>query len=309
MVLNFFKSGYQKVKGALSKTSSLLSLRLNSLFSKKIDEETLEEIEQTLYEADLGVNTAIELTEKIRKANQKNPHYTSEDYIKIIHQYLIEVLGVSEACIKEAKENPTVILMVGVNGSGKTTSIAKLAYSLKQSGKKVLLGAADTFRAAATEQLTHWAEKLGCEIVKSTQGSDPAAVAYDAVTAAKARGSDVVIIDTAGRLQNKTQLMKELEKIKRTITKLIPDAPHETLITLDANTGQNGIDQAKQFHEIANLSGVILTKLDGSAKGGVVVATKKELNIPIKFIGVGESFEDLKLFNSEHFVNALLNER
>lgn len=309
MVLNFLRSGYDKVKGALKKSGSLLGNRLRSLFQGDIDEETLEKLEQLLYEADLGVNTAMELTEVIRKFWRSNPKATADDYLTVIKDEIKKSLGSGNHTVNEAPlgSGPTVILIVGVNGSGKTTTIAKLAQQLQDKGKTVLIAAADTFRAAAVEQLERWAEKIGADIVKNKTGSDPAAVTYDALEAGKARNRDVVIIDTAGRLQNKTHLMHELNKIQRTCQKLVDGAPHETLLVIDANTGQNGIDQAKTFHEYAPLSGIVLTKLDGTAKGGVVVSTQRQLGLPVKFIGVGETASDLKPFDTEEFVETLFS--
>jgi len=308
MVLNFLKAGYERVKDVLARGQNFLGKKLRSLFSKPIDEDTLDEIEKVLYEADLGTALAKTLTDKIRDEHYKNPKSTSEDFFRVIKESLIAILGNEPPALKEStSEFPTVILVVGVNGSGKTTTIAKLAHFLKSQGKSVLLGACDTFRAAAQEQLDIWSERAGLEIVKGKLGSDPAAVAFDACQAAKARGVNYLIIDTAGRLQNKTHLMHELEKIQRIIKKHAPDAPHETLLVIDANLGQNGIDQARTFHQFTPISGIVLTKLDGSAKGGIVLAAKRELNIPIKFIGVGESMQDLKPFDPEQFIDALLS--
>lgn len=310
MVLNFLKTGYQSVKKAFAKTGSLLGSRLQSIFAGKIDEDTLEDLEQALYEADLGVKTAMKLTDRVRELHKKNPNLKSEEYLKELKSDIFEILGGGIHGLNEAPENETltVILVVGVNGSGKTTSIAKIANHLKANGKKVLVGAADTFRAAAVDQLEMWAQSIGIDIVKGRPGSDPAAVTFDAVTAAKARGCDVVIIDTAGRLQSKTHLMQELEKIKRSCKKVVPTAPHETLLVIDANTGQNGIDQAKTFNQYTPITGLILTKLDGSAKGGIVVGTQEELKIPVKFIGVGEKVEDFQPFDRQSFVNALFDQ-
>lgn len=307
MVLNFLKSGYHTVKNALAKTGSLLGTKLRTLFQGTIDEEALEDLEQILYEADIGVKTAMKLTDTVRELHKKAPDSQTEDYINALKEEISTLLGTSEHNINHSPDDksPTVILVVGVNGSGKTTSIAKIAHNLRSDGKKVLVAAADTFRAAAVEQLEIWAERLGVEIVKGKTGSDPAAVAFDAVTAAKARGVDYVIIDTAGRLQNKSHLMQELEKIKRSCTKIIDSAPHETLLVLDANTGQNGIDQAKTFHKSTPITGLVLTKLDGSSKGGVVIGAQSELKLPVKFIGVGENIDDLKPFDTESFVNSL----
>ncbi|MEC7838508.1 MAG: signal recognition particle-docking protein FtsY [Chlamydiota bacterium] len=309
MVLKFLKSGYQSVKTALAKTGSLLGTKIRGLFQGEIDEDTLENLEQLLYEADLGVKTAMDLTEKIRQLHKKNPKLTADDYIEELKKEISNLLGQGTHGIIKTPDNegPTIILVVGVNGSGKTTSIAKIAKTLTDNNLKVLVGAADTFRAAAIDQLELWAKRIGIDIVKGKPGSDPAAVAFDAISAGKARGCDYVIIDTAGRLQNKTHLMQELEKIKRTCKKIVDSAPHETLLVIDANTGQNGIDQAKTFNKYTPITGLVLTKLDGSAKGGVVLGAQKELNIPVKFIGVGESIEDLKPFSTESYVSALFD--
>jgi fused signal recognition particle receptor len=307
MIFNFLKSSYQKVKNALIKTGSLLGDQIRSLFKGKIDEETLEKLEQILYEADLGVRTSHEMTDKIRHMLKKDPTMSSE---KLIDELRREMLGTlqttsTESPILPHQGSPLVILIVGVNGNGKTTSVAKLANRYQQAGKKVLIAAADTFRAAAIEQLEIWAQRLHIDIVKGAPKSDPAAVTFDALSAAKSRGADVVIIDTAGRLHTKIPLMQELEKIKRSSRKVIPEAPHETLLVLDATTGQNAVDQAKTFHKFTPITGLILTKLDGTAKGGIIVSIQKELGIPVKFIGLGEELDDLEPFNPESFVNTL----
>lgn len=305
-MLKFFKSSYDKVKGALSKTGNALGGRLRSLFGAQIDLDTLEELEQIFYEADLGIHTASELSDKVKTLYRKNPELKGEALIEEIGKELSLILKDQPTGIAEAETAPLVILIVGVNGNGKTTSAAKLAAKFIKEEKKVLLAAADTYRAAAVEQLELWAKRLGCAIVKGASGSDPAAVAFDALAAAKARGSDVVIIDTAGRLHTRLDLMKELNKIVRTLHKAHPMSPHETLLVLDATMGQNGIDQAKIFHEHTPLTGLILTKLDGTAKGGVIVNIHKELKLPVKFIGVGEGLDDLEPFDPDLFAKALL---
>lgn len=308
MVLNFLKAGYEKVKEVLSRGQAFLGVKLRELFGKPINEETLEEIEKVLYEADIGPSLAGSLTELVRKEHLKNPKATPEDFLEVIRRAVILLLGNSSSSFKESKDSslPTVLLIVGINGSGKTTTIAKLSQYLKSQGKSVMLGACDTFRAAAQEQLEIWAERAGVGIVKGKPGSDPAAVAFDAYQAAKSRGCNYLIIDTAGRLQNKTHLMQELEKIKRILGKNAADAPHETLLVIDANLGQNGIDQARVFHQFTPLTGIVLTKLDGSAKGGIVIAARQEIGVPVKFIGVGEGIDDLKPFDPESFASALL---
>lgn len=309
MVLEFFKSSFSKFKSALSRARSLFSNKLHSLFQGKIDENTLEQLEELLYEADFGVKTATELTSKIRALHQANPSFKTEDYLEALRSHLVGLLDQYPSGIVSVAENqlPLVILIVGVNGNGKTTSVAKLSNLLKQNGKKVLVAAADTFRAAAIEQLETWAERLNIDIVKGSPKSDPASVAFDAVQAAKARHCDVVLVDTAGRLHTKTPLMQELEKIKRSCFKASLSGPHETLLVLDATTGQNAIDQAKHFHKFTPLTGIILTKLDGTAKGGIVVAIQRELGLPVKFIGTGEQIDDLQPFDSKSFVDNLFS--
>lgn len=307
MVLQFFKSSYSKFKSALSRARSLLGDKIHALFQGKIDENTLEQLEQLLYEADFGVKTSMELTNKVRELHKQNPSFKTADYISALRTHLVSLLGQYPSGLIEVPSNqlPMVILIVGVNGNGKTTSVAKLSHLLKQNHKKVLVAAADTFRAAAIEQLETWAQRLEIDIVKGSPKSDPAAVAFDAVQAAKARQCDVVLIDTAGRLHTKTPLMQELEKIKRSCHKASLTGPHETLLVLDATTGQNAIDQAKNFHKFTPLTGLILTKLDGTAKGGIVVAIQRELALPVKFIGTGEQIDDLQPFDPQNFVNNL----
>lgn len=306
-MFQFLKSGYQKIKNALGKTRSLLSNSLHSLFSAPIDESTFDKLEQILYEADLGSSLSSDFVDNTRQFLKKHPEASLKEIIDNLSKKSLAILNSPlEKRSREPKPGePLVILIVGVNGSGKTTSIAKLAQHYQQKGKKVLLAAGDTFRAAAIEQLENWAKRLDIEIVKSKPNGDPSALVFDALTAAKARGMDLVLIDTAGRLQNKTDLMQELEKIKRISHKVIPDAPHETFLILDATTGQNAIDQAKTFNQFTPLTGIILTKLDGSAKGGIVISIYKELKIPILWIGVGEKAEDLLPFDATHYVNAL----
>jgi fused signal recognition particle receptor len=308
MVFNFLKSSYQKVKNALAKTGSLLGSKIRSLFSGKIDEEKLERLERLFYEADLGVQTSMELTDKIRKIHYQQPNLDAEGLLNEIRKEIVHLLVKSAPPETATQEitSPHLILVVGVNGNGKTTSVAKLAKRYQNAGKKVLVAAADTFRAAAIEQLEVWAQRLQVDIVKGNPKSDPAAVAFDAATAGKARNADVILIDTAGRLHTKTHLMQELEKIRRSCRKVIPDSPHETLLVLDATTGQNAIDQAKTFHQFTPITGLILTKLDGTAKGGIVISIQRQLGIPVKFIGVGESLDDLEPFDIQTFVDTLL---
>lgn len=305
MVLNFIKSGYQKVKNALIKSGSLLGNKIRALFQGKMDQDTLDGLEKLFYEADLGVETATALTQKVKQLHAQNSKIDAESILEVIRSELLSLLTADRAVDIET-HSPHIILVVGVNGNGKTTSTAKLANKWKAQGKQVLLVAADTFRAAAMEQLELWAKQLDIDIVKGSSKSDPAAVVFDGMQAAKARGSQVVIIDTAGRLHTKVPLMQELEKIKRSCRKFIPEAPHETLLVLDATTGQNGVDQAKAFHQFTPISGIILTKLDGSAKGGVAIAIQRKLGIPIKYIGLGESIDDLERFDPEAYVATLL---
>lgn len=306
MILKFLKSSYEKLKSALSKTRSLLGEKLRALFQGSLNPETIEKIEQVLYEADLGVQTAHELTQKIQESYRKKGSLTSDEMLAIVKDEALNILKKYPPGLMEQPANsPLVILIVGVNGNGKTTSVAKLAKRFVNDGKKVLVAAADTFRAAAIEQLEIWAQRLKIDIVKGLPNGDPAAVVFDALSAAKARGSDVVIIDTAGRLHTKTHLMQELEKICRSCNKITPSSPHETLLVLDATTGQNAIDQAKIFHKFTPISGLILTKLDGTAKGGIVISIQREIGVPVKFIGIGEGADDLEPFDPESFVSAL----
>src|SRR5689334_13433028 len=308
-MFSFLKSGLQKIKQALSKTRSFLSQKLRALFSKPLSEETYEQLEQILYEADVGSECASDIIEHLRKELPKASARDISSILKIFHDYALSLLkkgSAIETKLPQANE-PLVVLVVGVNGSGKTTSIAKLAHHFSGEGKKVLLAAGDTFRAAAIEQLGIWADRLQIDIVKSQSGSDSSAVVFDALNAARARGVDVVLIDTAGRLQNKTDLMHELEKIKRVCAKVVPSSPHEILLVLDATTGQNAIDQAQVFHRFTPLTGIVLAKLDGSAKGGIILSIYKQLGIPVRWVGTGEKAEDFQPFDAEEYVNALFD--
>ena len=307
-MLSFFKTGYQKIKQALSKTRSALGIKIRALLGKPWDDSTLDNLEQILYEADLGTPCVNDFVTYLKSELRLKPSADIETILSLIKQRSLEILKTPSVITSKKPEqgNPLVVLIIGINGSGKTTSIAKLGLNFQKQGKKILLGAGDTFRAAAIDQLTLWADRLGADIVKSNPGSDPSAVAFDALTAAKARQADVVLFDTAGRLQNKTDLMQELEKIKRTCDRIIPGSPHEIFLVLDATTGQNALDQAKVFHSFVPLTGLILTKLDGSAKGGIILSIYKELGIPVKWIGVGENAEDLIPFDAESYVEALL---
>lgn len=309
MVIDFFKASLSKVKTALSRARSFFGEKLNSIFQQPINEETLEQLERLLYEADFGVQTAMELTNKVREMHKANPGLKTEEYLSALKLELVSMLSRYPSQLNEMKKDqlPFVILVVGVNGNGKTTSIAKLANILRANQKSVLVGAADTFRAAAIEQLETWAHRINVDIVKGAPKSDPAAVAFDAVQAAKSRKCDVALIDTAGRLHSKIPLMQELEKIRRSCHKAAGSGPHETLLVLDATTGQNAIEQAKQFNKFTPITGLILTKLDGTAKGGIIVAIQRELAIPVKFIGTGENIDDLQPFDAKSFTDNLFN--
>ncbi len=297
-----------KLFASLKKTREKLGSGLQRLFSmgRKLDEDFLDELEEVLYTADLGP-TGSELVEELKLAYRQKEIQEVAEVPDFLHQALLQRLQGCDGKLPEVHKGPRVILVVGVNGSGKTTSIAKLAYLLKQQGRQVMVGAGDTFRAGAVAQLSLWAERLDIPIIKQETGADPAAVAFDATSAAVARGVDDLILDTAGRLHTQKNLMQELGKIVRVVRKNIPDAPHETLLVLDGTTGQNAIRQAAEFEKTAQVTGIILTKLDGTAKGGAVFGIREQLPLPVKFIGVGESLEDLEPFQPEEFVNAILN--
>ncbi len=303
-MFGFFKKGFSKLRDAFRKTRALLGDKIGALFGKPMDEATFEELERILYEADVGSECAIEFAEATRTFARKNPNIQTADIITFLKQKAINLLGKNPDVLPK-KGHPHVILVVGVNGSGKTTSCAKLAKRYAQEGKKVLLAAGDTFRAAAIEQLTIWSERIGVDIVKGQPGGDPSAVIYDALLKGTAKDYDVIIADTAGRLQSKTDLMHELGKIDRVVKKHIPDAPHETLLVLDATTGQNAIDQANIFNQFTPLTGLVLTKLDGSAKGGIILSIYHQMGIPVSFIGIGEKEDDLIVFNKEEYVDSL----
>ncbi|WP_058303894.1 signal recognition particle-docking protein FtsY [Gorillibacterium timonense] len=297
-----------KFKEGLSKTRDLFVERVEDLMfrHKKIDEEFYEELEEILIGADVGVNTVMKLIDELRVEVKKRKIEEAAELKPILSEKLVGLLrSEAETSLHMAAEGMTVILFVGVNGVGKTTSIGKLAHRFKQEGKKVMLAAGDTFRAGAIEQLEVWGQRVGVDVIKQQAGSDPAAVMFDAIQAAKTRGVDVLLCDTAGRLQNKVNLMEELNKIYRVIKREVPDAPHEVLLVLDATTGQNALSQAKLFGEKTGVTGLILTKLDGTAKGGIVIAIRQELDIPVKFVGLGEKMDDMQEFDSEQFVHAL----
>ncbi|TCZ79928.1 signal recognition particle-docking protein FtsY [Paenibacillus albiflavus] len=297
-----------KFKEGLAKTRDVFVERVEDLFSrtKKIDEDFYEELEEILIGADVGVTTVMNLISDLRTEVKKQKIEDPSQLQPILTEKLVELLsGTQNGTLNMASSGLTVILFVGVNGVGKTTTIGKMAHMFKSQGKKVLLAAGDTFRAAAIEQLETWGQRVGVDVIKQQSGSDPAAVMFDAVQAAKNRGADVLLCDTAGRLQNKINLMEELGKIYRVIQREVPDAPHETLLVLDATTGQNALNQAKMFGDKAGLTGLVLTKLDGTAKGGIVVAIRQELEIPVKYVGLGEKMDDLQPFDSEQFVHAL----
>jgi fused signal recognition particle receptor len=294
---------FKRLKNRLSRTHRNFSGGFEKVFAgkKKIDEDALEELEELLITSDIGVQTTMALMERIANAKVADVAEVKQ----ILKDEILSILGTRPPVQETKKSTPHVILVVGVNGVGKTTTIGKIAASLKASGEKVLIAAADTFRAAAVEQLMIWAQKAGAEFVKHKENADPAAVAFDAVAAARARGCDIVLIDTAGRLHTKVNLMEELKKIKRTVAKQIQGAPHEILLVLDATTGQNALSQAKLFNEALAVTGLALTKLDGTAKGGIVIAICSSLNIPLQYIGIGEKIEDLRPFDAEQFVEAL----
>ena len=279
----------------------------SNLFSSfsEADEEFFEELEETLILADLGMETAVDAVEKLRKRVKKEGLRGQDEVRQALRDILMEEMDVSDTSL-DLSTKPAVILFIGVNGVGKTTSIGKLGSQLKKEGKRVLFCAGDTFRAAAADQLQIWAERAGCELIRQHEGADPASVVYDAIAAAKARGSDVIICDTAGRLHNKQNLMNELNKISRILDRELPNASKEVLLVLDGTTGQNGLLQAKQFQECAGVTGMVLTKLDGTAKGGVVIAVAQALQIPVKFIGVGEQIDDLMPFDAKNFAEALI---
>jgi len=314
--LGFKKKEKEKLEQGLEKSrTGILSKIGKALAGKdKIDDAFLDDLEEILITSDVGVKTTLEIIKRIEARVVKDKYLGSSDLQRLLKE---EIVGLLQQNSKERPAEfdaefpvkPHVVMIVGVNGVGKTTTVGKLAYWYKQAGRSVVLGAADTFRAAAVQQLTIWSERAGVPIIQQGQNADPAAVAFDSVSAAKKRNSDIVLIDTAGRLHNKKGLMEELGKIKRVMSKVVDGAPHEVILVLDASTGQNAINQAKAFTEVVDITGLALTKLDGTAKGGIVIGISHELNVPVKYIGVGEQLDDIQLFNRESFVDALFGEK
>ncbi|MBP1755595.1 MAG: ftsY [Firmicutes bacterium] len=301
------KAGFfSKLVQGLSKTRNNIAHGIDAIFSgfSSIDDDFYEELEEILIMADLGINTTTAIIENLRQKVKENKIKDPSECRQLLINSMKEQMQLADTAY-EFENKKSVILLIGVNGVGKTTSVGKLAGQMKDMGKKVMVAAADTFRAAAIEQLTEWAHRANVEIIAQKEGSDPAAVIFDAVTAAKARNVDILICDTAGRLHNKKNLMEELKKIDRVIEREYPDAYRETLVVLDGTTGQNALAQAKEFNEVADITGIVLTKLDGTAKGGIAIAIQSELGIPVKYIGIGEKIDDLQKFNAEDFINAL----
>lgn len=298
-----------RMKQAVTRTRETLTERIEDVVNirKEIDRDTLDDLEATLLSADLGTTTTNEVLEAMREKVDRKQIANGEELKRVLKEELLAILEKANDRPATRVDGPEVILVVGVNGTGKTTTIGKLAHALRAQGKTVLLAAADTFRAAAIEQLEVWGSRTGVEVIKTRAGGDPAAVLFDALSAAKARNNDYVIVDTAGRLHNKAHLMAELDKMRRTAQKVIPSAPHETLLVMDATTGQNGLQQARMFTESAGVTGIVLTKLDGTAKGGVVVAISRELGLPVRYVGVGEKQQDLIPFNAKDFVDSLFS--
>ena len=296
---------FSKIKEGLKKTRNSIAESVNSIVNSftKIDEEFFEELEEILIMSDIGVTTSGEICESLRKKIKETGIKDPNEIKGLLKEIISEMLGEDEGLKLDTK--PSVILVIGVNGVGKTTSIGKISAQLKADGKNVVLGAADTFRAAAIDQLGIWAERAGVSMVKSVEGTDPASVVFDTITSAKAHGADVIICDTAGRLHNKKNLMDELAKINRVIARELPDASVETLLVLDAATGQNAVNQAREFKNVTNITGIVLTKLDGTAKGGIIIPIRNELNIPVKFVGVGEGIDDLQPFNAKEFTDGI----
>src|SRR5579872_1257650 len=300
----------ERLKSGVEKTRAGLVSRLEDAIAgkKEIDADLLEELEYTLISADIGVKTTNEILERIRQQVDRKQVGDAAELRGLIRQHLLEILQATERPVAHVDAPPAVVMVVGVNGAGKTTSIGKLAQRYKAEGRSVLLCAADTFRAAAIEQLEIWGERTGMEVIRQKPGADPSAVLFDALQAAKARKTDYVIVDTAGRLQTKANLMAELEKMRRTAGRVIPGAPHEVLLVLDATTGQNGLEQARRFTETSGVTGIVLAKLDGTAKGGVVIAIARELNLPIRYVGIGEKVDDLLPFDPEKYIQSIFEQ-
>ncbi len=298
-----------RLKAGVQKTRSGFTDALDDVLQgkKEIDSDVLDELEYNLITADIGVRTSTEILDSIRERASRNMLADAGQLKQLIREHLLQVLEATERPLPRVAHPPAVVMVVGVNGAGKTTTIGKLTQRFRSEGRTVLLAAADTFRAAAIEQLEVWAERTGTAVIRQKAGADPSAVVFDAVSAAKARAVDYVIIDTAGRLHNKENLMAELEKMRRTIQKIVPDGPHDVLLVIDAVTGQNGLEQARKFAESSGVTGIILTKLDGTAKGGVAVAIARELSLPIRYVGVGEKIDDLLPFEPEKFVASLFD--
>lgn len=298
---------FSKIKEGLTKTRKGFSSRMKNLFSglTKVDEETYEELEEILISADVGVDASMRIVDELREEVKENKIKDPMEVYEVLKRKLIDVMGEKEEPLYKNPDGLTVVLVVGVNGGGKTTTVGKLAKNLKDKGEKVLLAAGDTFRAAAIDQLKTWGDRVGVDVIRHQEGSDAAAVVYDAISAANARGVDYLICDTAGRLHTKKNLMEELSKMRRVVEREVSGGPHEVLLVLDATTGQNAIKQAEIFLEATSVTGIALTKLDGTAKGGVVIATKEELGIPVKYVGVGEKEDDLQEFDPEQFIEAL----
>jgi fused signal recognition particle receptor len=296
----------RSLRDGLAKTRKNFTDKVGSLvLGEKIDEAFLDELEEALISSDVGVETASLVLKDLKERFKRNELSTPPQVKDRLRQILFEILS-APSPVFSLTASPSAVLVVGVNGTGKTTTIGKLAKRLQSEGKKVMLAAGDTFRAAASEQLSIWGERAGIPVIKHKEGADPSAVVFDAVCAAKARATDVLIVDTAGRLHTKSNLMEELKKVRRILSRELPGAPHETLLVLDGNTGQNALVQAKMFHETVGVTGIVLTKLDGTSKGGIVFAIYKELKIPVKFVGIGEAIEDLRSFDPKEFVDALL---